>query len=90
MKQTDPAWQTDVFGILPHATEPRILMVPGEKGFCLPRFRLEGRGLWVQAGLLKQELQKKLGTKGNVLWRAYYRADLDTHRAESISHSSLA
>jgi fructosamine-3-kinase len=60
-------------------------MLPGEKGlFFLPEFRLDGRGLWVKAGLLKQELQKKLGVEVNVLRRAYYRADLDTHRAESI------
>lgn len=70
-------------------------MLPGEKGlFFLPEFRLDGQGLWVKVGLLKQELQKKLGVEVNVLRRAYYQADADTHRAESIyileAHPPLA
>ncbi|GIK38084.1 MAG: hypothetical protein BroJett011_19170 [Chloroflexota bacterium] len=94
MSETDLPWQTDVFGILPHPTEQRILMVPDEKGFSLPGFRLAERGLWVRAGLLKQELQKALGLEVNVLRRAYYQADSETQRAESIyileGHSPFA
>ena len=45
LSETDLPWQTDVFGILPHATEPLILMLSGEKGFCLPRFRIDSQGL---------------------------------------------
>lgn len=84
LSETNLAWQTHVCGILPHATEPLILMLPSEKGFCLPGFRIEGQGLWLQAGLLKQELQKTLGLEVNVLRRASYRADSDTHQAVSI------
>ncbi|MBI1880331.1 MAG: hypothetical protein HYR94_19280 [Chloroflexi bacterium] len=84
MSETELPWQADVFGILPHATEPWILMLSGEKGFFLPWFRLDDRGLWVKAGLVKREMQKTLGFEVNVLHRAYYRADVDTHRAESI------
>lgn len=84
LSETDLPWQTDVFGILPHAIEPLILMLSGEKGFCLPGFRIDGQGLWIQAGLLKREMQQTLGLEVNVLRRAFYRAEVDTHRAESI------
>jgi hypothetical protein len=84
VSETDLPWQTDIFAILPHTAKPSILMLSGEKGCFLPGFRLNDQGLWVQAGLVKQELQKKLGLEVNVLRRAYYRADVDIHRAESI------
>lgn len=72
LSETGLLWQTDIFAILPHATEPWILMLSGEKRFFLPRFRLDGRGLWVKVGLLKQEMQKTFGLEVNVLRQAYY------------------
>lgn len=84
MTDSQPHWQTKVFGILPYPAEPRVLLQPGENGYSLPWFLLQEQGKWADDSLINSEMQQKLGMSLNVLYRAHYAEDAVQRQAESI------
>lgn len=61
MAEDAARWRSDIFGILPHPTEPRVLLLRDGNGWTLPRARLE-RGIWLdKLGIVTEGLRRVLG-----------------------------
>ncbi|HYN89783.1 MAG TPA: aminoglycoside phosphotransferase family protein [Ardenticatenaceae bacterium] len=43
MKEPEPLWQSELYAIVLHPTDPAVLMLPGAAGWELPRFERDGR-----------------------------------------------
>lgn len=54
-------WTTEIYGLLPHPSTSRVLMVERESGWALPSIRLEGRP-FLYASLATNELRQVLGS----------------------------
>lgn len=81
----DPArWQSDIFGILPHPVEPRVLVLQGDDGWALPHVGL-ARRIWLdQLGIVTDGLRRSLGVPVRAYRYARYERDAERHREEGV------
>ncbi len=61
-------WHSTLYGFVPHAAEPRVLLLPGPDGWSLPQTRLAER-VWppLTAQQLHATLRRDLGITAPVL-----------------------
>jgi hypothetical protein len=84
MSEDAADWQSDIFGILPHPAEPRILMLRDREGWSLPHARLE-RGIWLHnLGVVSDELSRVFGVEVRAYRYVHYERDEEQHREEGI------
>src|SRR3954447_25917883 len=84
MNQNAPRWQSDIFGILPHPTEQRILVVSEGEGWTLPHARLE-RSIWLHnLGIVSEELSRVLGERVRAYRYCHYEQDKERHWEEGV------
>ena len=82
------------YAIIPHASEPRILAMPQDGGWSLPRFRPDGTKWLVNSYHVNQAIQRELGVNVTVLHCAHdYRNSGSDNRMDSVylmeNHSPL-
>jgi len=82
MNETSSGWQTNIYGILPHPTEPRILMRLEETGWVLPHVHLN-EAVW-EAGRMSQALERELGIPTTGLRCASNCEDEVKHRIDAV------
>jgi hypothetical protein len=55
------AMKYEYYAIIPHVNEPRVLLLPGEMGWTLPRWESTERTFWQVVGQVNQALGVRLG-----------------------------
>ncbi|MBV7338059.1 phosphotransferase [Chloroflexi bacterium TSY] len=88
MIETTEQWTTDVFGILPHPTANRILLlVTDDKRYQLPSIQLNDYAAWTTSlhyVQMQHRFRQIIGTEVDLLYRPYYEEDRATQKAEAI------
>ena len=78
MTESAKTSRTDVYAILPNATEAAVWMYPGSAGWTLPHVSME-EALWIRANAnLNRGLQSEFGLPVTTLYCAGYREDAET------------
>ncbi|MBA3534154.1 MAG: hypothetical protein H0T73_19710 [Ardenticatenales bacterium] len=84
MSNPPPPWQSDIYGILLHPGEPRLLLLPGADGYALPHVHLN-EGVWeAKVEPVAQAMQTHLGIPLVVLRYAFHQHDPQARLAEAI------
>lgn len=65
-----PKWESHLYGILPHPTEAKVLMLSNQAGWFLPHVRLDCDIYCDDFGDIKSAFEQKLGISVNVLYYA--------------------
>ena len=83
--ETSPPWHSTLYGVLPHPTEPRILLLPGPAGWSLPQRRLDER-VWAPSAVqrLYEALRDDLGIAAPVLRCLLSRDDKANHEVHAV------
>ena len=89
MSETSSKWQSNVYALIFHTIEPRILMIPGTEVWSLPSFQFDLRLRFGDDSLILPELQDTLGlerTNATVLRCAHihYVDEGDHHQVDMI------
>ncbi len=84
MPDSAAAWQSDLYGILPHSTEPRILLLHGDVGWALPHARVNEAVQGSAVGRVTPSMQKELGIDVTTLRCMSIRVDKDKRRQDGI------
>ncbi|HEX6292125.1 MAG TPA: phosphotransferase [Herpetosiphonaceae bacterium] len=75
MSATTPTWRTNLYAIVPHRSEPRILLLPGDGGWSLPCAHIDQR-IWApQVDRVSRALRDTLGIDYVVLRSVYVTVD---------------
>jgi hypothetical protein len=61
MSASSPTWRSEIYGILPHPSEPRILMLPGAAGWSLPHISLDKKVRVANVGQISEAMRRALG-----------------------------
>ena len=67
MSETSPGWQSNVYMVIYHAAEPRILMMPGATGWSLPSSQFPERLRFGNVAQIVRELRRTLNLDVTVL-----------------------
>ncbi len=78
-------WHSTLYGLVPHAVEPRVLLLPGPDGWALPQARLDER-VWppLAAQHLHAALRRELGIAAPVLRCVQVQKDDVAHEVHAI------
>ncbi|WP_235006704.1 aminoglycoside phosphotransferase family protein [Calothrix rhizosoleniae] len=63
-------WESYLYGILPHPTEPRVLMLSDKSGYFLPYVRVNKMINPSNFGTIKKVIEQELGISLNILYAA--------------------
>jgi hypothetical protein len=81
MSESSPARRSNLFGILPHPSEPQILMLPSAEGWSLPHTSLDG-AVWVaDVGKVNAAMRQALGAELTTLRYVSHGASADGQMA---------
>jgi Phosphotransferase enzyme family len=84
MSESSPAWRSDLYGILPHPGEPRVLMLPGDAGWSLPHASLD-KAVWVgSTGQVGTAMRRVLGGDITMLRYVSYRRSEEARQIEGV------
>src|SRR5690349_1144792 len=72
-----PVWSVDVSLVIPHPTEPRVLLMPVENGWELPRITIYNS--YSNLHLLQRAIRERFGAEMTVLRWLSQRADDSIH-----------
>ena len=84
MCESPPTWHSDLYGILPHPSEPRILMLPGAAGWSLPHVSLEKKVRVANVGEVSEAMRRALGVDLITLRSASYRVREDGQHIDAV------
>lgn len=84
MSLAPPKWQTNLYTIIQHPTEPRVLALPGAEGWTLPCVQLEKRIWTPELEQVILALREKLGLECIVLHCAWSKSDHDTQQLSAL------
>src|SRR5215217_1687499 len=91
MSESSPSWRSELYGILPHASEPRVLMLPGVAGWSLPHLSLDTAVSVANVGEVSEAMRRALGVEISMLRYASYSLSEDARQIEAVyvleSHS---
>jgi hypothetical protein len=78
-------WHSTLYGVVPHAAEPRVLLLPGPDGWSLPQTRLAER-VWspLAAQQLHAALRHELGIAAPVLRCVQVHKDDLAHEVHAV------
>jgi hypothetical protein len=83
MSDQPPPWQYEICVIIPHPSEPRVLLLVEEGCWQLPRVPIDD--IWsADIGQISHAVRESLGISTTVLRSAYERADKAQRRASMI------
>src|SRR5919112_3616155 len=84
MSEYSPTWCTELYGILIHPRELRILMLWGAAGWSLPHMSLD-RAVWeADVGKVSEAMRLALGAEVTTLRYASYSVSEDAHQIDAI------
>src|SRR5438128_2558717 len=72
MSASSLTWCSEIYGILPHPSEPRILMLPGAAGWSLPHISLDKKVRVANVGQVSEAMRRALGVDITTLRSASY------------------
>ena len=84
MCESPPTWHSDLYGILPHPSEPWILMLPGAAGWSLPHVSLEKKVRVANVGEVSEAMRRALGVDLITLRSASYRMREDGQHIDAV------
>jgi hypothetical protein len=91
MSESSPTWRSELYGILPHTSEPRVLMLPGVAGWSLPHLSLDTAVSVANVGTVSEAMRRALGVEITMLRYASYSLSEDARQIEAVcvleSHS---
>src|SRR4051794_38994499 len=74
-----PDLQRDFYTVITHASEPRVLLLPGEAGWTLPHFQ-PGPTYWSQGERTNQAMREQLGIHVTLLRTLYLSMDREAEQ----------
>src|SRR5918998_5403315 len=84
MSEYSPTWCTELYGILIHPRELRILMLWGAAGWSLPQMSLD-QAVWeADVGKVSKAMRLALGAEVTTLRYASYSVSVDAHQIAAI------
>jgi hypothetical protein len=84
MSEASPPWRSELYAILPHHSEPRVLMLPGAAGWSLPHVSLD-KAVWgADVGQVTKALRRAIGVDITTLRYASYALSEDTQQIEAV------
>ena len=84
MSEYSPTWCTELYGILIHPRELRILMLWGAAGWSLPQMSLD-QAVWeADVGKVSEAMRLALGAEVTTLRYASYSVSVDAHQIDAI------
>src|ERR671921_380536 len=84
MSEYSPTWCTELYGILIHSRELRILMLWGAAGWSLPQMSLD-QAVWeADVGKVSEAMRLALGAEVTTLRYASYSVSVDAHQIDAI------
>jgi hypothetical protein len=72
MSAASPTWRSEIYGILPHPSEPRVLMLPGAAGWSLPHISLDKKVCVAKVGQVSEAMRRALGVDLTTLYSVSY------------------
>ncbi len=84
MSEPSPAWHSNLYALVPHPAEPRVLMLQDAASWSLPHVRLEQYVWFGDVSHIAQAMRRELGVDVAILGCVDARADGDAHRNEAI------
>jgi len=91
MSESSPTWRSELYGILPHPSEPRVLMLPGAAGWSLPHISLD-KAVWAaNVDKVNEAMRLALGVEITTLRYTSYSVSEEARQIEAVyvleSHS---
>src|SRR5918994_3585407 len=84
MSEYSPTWCTELYGILIHPSELRVLMLRGAAGWSLPHMSLD-QAVWeADVGKVSEAMRLALGAEVTTLRYASYSVSADAHQIDAI------
>ena len=84
MSEYSPTWCSEIYGILLHPSELRVLMLWGAAGWSLPHMSLD-KAVWeADVGKVSEAMRLALGVEVTTLRYASYSVSEDAHRIDAI------
>src|SRR5919107_500256 len=84
MSENSPTWSSELYSILLHPSELRVLMMWGAAGWSLPHMSLD-RAVWeADVGKVSEAMRLALGVEVTTLRYASYSVSEDAHQIDSI------
>jgi len=84
MSKSSPTWHSELYGILPHPSEPRVLMLPGAAGWSLPHLSLDTAVRLTNVGMVSEAMRRALGIEITTLRYASYRRSEDAQQIDAV------
>lgn len=84
MSTAEPKWQSHLYAILSHPSEPSMLMVSEKDGWSLPHVCIDERVWLADFGRINEAMQQQLGRQVTVLRYVSYLVDKSKRQAEAI------
>ena len=84
MSETEAQWQSHLYGILPHPTEARVLLLAGEAGWTLPYMHV-AREVWsAEVGCINEGLGRTMKAQLTTLRYANFCSDEARRQVEAV------
>ena len=84
MSEYSPTWCSELYGILLHPSELRVLMLWGAVGWSLPHMSLD-KAVWeADVGKVSEAMRQALGVEVTTLHNASYSVSEDAHQIDAI------
>src|SRR5215217_2974525 len=84
MSESSPTWSSELYGILLHPSELRVLMMWGAAGWSLPHMSLDEAVWEADVGKVSEAMRLALGVDVTTLRYASYSVSEDAHQIDTI------
>lgn len=84
MSEAPPQWHTNLYAIIQHPHEPRVLALPGADGLILPSARVDEQIWTPELEQVILTMREQLALDPIVLRCAWSKSDYDTHQLSAL------